>query len=525
MTKRTRSVALVVAIGVIILAIVSIEGASMTELGPQPTIDSTIPIGTATGERAPDFTLNSLDGGQVSLSDLRGKPVLVNFWATWCPFCVAELPDLEQVHRELGDSVVILTINRAESLDKQREFLSTLRTDFTFPFLLDSTDRVAQAYGVRAMPTSYILDANGVIVGKKLGQISVPELNSNFDRALASGSSTSGPSGSASLGSVSITDGIRHTVPLDDIISVLPKDRIPAIDNPKFVSAREGNAFIRDSELVLGLTINGESRAYPHKILNFHEIVNDRFGDRSVAVTFCPLCFTGIAFNPIINGEAVEFGVSGKLYNSDLVMYDRKTETYWSQITGQGIRGELAGQVLTQIPVDTIEWGEWKKVHPDTVILSTDTGFFRNYDRTPYTGYERDAGTYFPVANQDDNRLFSKAIVYGVVFGDKAKAYAKDSVVKSEVINDVFEGRFLFIAMDPETKVIRILDRVVEGELLTFEILDGKLIDHETSTEWSFSGEALSGVHAGKTLDRLDNGPHFWFAWAAFNTNSELLSE
>ena len=326
-------------------------------------------------------------------------------------------------------------------------------------------------------------------------------------------------------GRVMITDGVRHTVPLDDIISVLPKDQIPAINNPKFISIEEGNKFLADSDLVLGLSIDGDSRAYPHKILNFHEIVNDRFGDRAVAVTFCPLCFTGIAFDPIINGEAVEFGVSGKLYNSDLVMYDRKTETYWSQITGEGIRGELAGQVLTQIPVDTIEWGDWKKVHPDTTVLSKDTGFFRNYASNPYPGYDRSSGLFFRVDNQDDGRLFSKAIVYGVVFDDKAKAYEKDAVIKIGLINDLFADRSLLITFDPESKVIRIFDREVDGKTLTFENIDGKLVDSETETVWSFSGEALSGTHAGKSLERLDTGPHFWFAWAAFNANSDLFKE
>ncbi len=340
--------------------------------------------------------------------------------------------------------------------------------------------------------------------------------------------SSSGVVGGASGlgdGRVMITDGIRHTVPLDAIISVLPKDQIPAINNPKFVSVSEGNTFLTDSDLVLGLSIGGDARAYPHKILNFHEIVNDRFGDRSVAVTFCPLCFTGIAFDPIINGEAVEFGVSGKLYNSDLVMYDRKTETYWSQITGEGIRGELAGQVLTRIPVDTIEWGDWKKVHPETVVLSTDTGFFRNYDSNPYPGYDRNSGLFFPVDNQDDSRLFSKAIVYGVVFDDEAKAYSKDAVIKAGLINDVFDNRYLLITYDPESKVIRIFDREVDGKVLTFENLDGELVDLETQSVWSFSGEAVSGTHSGESLERLDTGPHFWFAWAAFNTDSDLYNE
>ena len=142
------------------------------------------------------------------------------------------------------------------------------------------------------------------------------------------------------------TDGVKHIVPLDKIRSGgPPKDGIPSIDNPKFVNANEAE-FVSDNDVVIGLEINGEIKAYPLSILVWHEIVNDNVGDIPVAVTYCPLCFTNQVFERTIDGNEVEFGTSGKLYNSNLVMYDRLTESYWSQALGTAIVGELAGHEL-----------------------------------------------------------------------------------------------------------------------------------------------------------------------------------
>ena len=320
-----------------------------------------------------------------------------------------------------------------------------------------------------------------------------------------------------------VTDGVKHLVPLEKIHSGgPPKDGIASIDNPNFLTAEQGNQFLEDQDLVLGLFLEGKARAYPHRILVWHEIVNDKFGGIPVVVTYCPLCFTGVAYERILGGDEVEFGVSGLLYNSDLVMYDRKTDTLWSQITGQAIVGELTGMKLKRINLETITWGDWKKLHPDTQVLSTDTGFVRDYGSSPYTGYEVSSNILFPVDNTD-SRLHNKEIVYGVEFGGIAKAYPMKSVRTAGLVNDLVGGRSILVLYDTEANVVRIFDRESDGQILEFELSEGKVIDRQTQTVWNSDGEAVSGALKGKALDLLVAPSHFWFAWVAFNPQTDLF--
>ena len=333
-------------------------------------------------------------------------------------------------------------------------------------------------------------------------------------------------------------NGQRFLVPRDMLLSGgPPPDGIPSIDNPKFVSAQEANEWLGDEDFVLGLEFNGVVRAYPHQILVFHEIVNDNMNSVPLAVTYCPLCFTGIAFERVIGDEPVEFGTSGKLYNSDLVMYDRRTRSYWSQITGQAIVGELSGLTLKVIPMDTLRWGEWKELHPDTEVLSRDTGRPRPYGRDPYGGYYVSGGPIFPVESNDD-RLPAKAIVFGIFIDGMSKAYPEDEVARTGgLINDSFAGRDLLIVQDPasaasktsgdsgavSSRIIRIFERNLEGVVLEFELRANQLFDKQTGSEWSFQGEGISEPNMGKQLTRIPSTPEFWFARSSFFPNSELF--
>ena len=167
-------------------------------------------------------------------------------------------------------------------------------------------------------------------------------------------------------GEIMITGGIKHLIPLDKIRGGgPPKDGIPSIDEPIFASVEDAEC-VSNSDTVIGLEINGDAKAYPLFIMVWHEIVNDEVGGVPVAVTYCPLCYTNQVFERIINDEPVEFGTSGKLYNSNLVMYDRLTDSYWSQALGTAIKGELTGEQLEIIPFDVITWGDWKVLHPDS---------------------------------------------------------------------------------------------------------------------------------------------------------------
>ncbi len=201
-----------------------------------------------------------------------------------------------------------------------------------------------------------------------------------------------------------------------------PKDGIPAIDNPRFIPGKAA-AFMRPNDRILGVVINGTTKAYPIRILNWHEIVNDRIDNNFFAVTYCPLCGTGVAFSAAVNHRMLNFGVSGLLYNSDVLLYDRNTQSLWSQILGQAISGELVGQKLTPIALSHTTWRAWFAEHPDTSVLSTTTGFRRNYNRDPYAGYEKSRSLYFATSRKAPSTYHPKERVLGLQSGNSYKAY------------------------------------------------------------------------------------------------------
>lgn len=258
-----------------------------------------------------------------------------------------------------------------------------------------------------------------------------------------------------------------------------PPDGIPSIDNPKFVTVSEADEWIQDNELVLVLTHNGVERVYPLQIMVWHEIVNDVVGGDALLITYCPLCGSGIAYSRELNGDVVAFGTSGKLYNSNLIMYDRKTESYWTQIDGLAINGDFIGTTLEAISIDTVSWGEWSVNHLDAEVLSQDTGFTREYGRDPYGNYYEDSFLMFPVGETDD-RIFAKDVVFGITVNDVHKAYREIDVISDGPIEDK-----------------------VGGVSLTVKRSDDGLVRIETD----------GGDEIVKERD-------FWFAWYAFHPDT-----
>jgi len=266
---------------------------------------------------------------------------------------------------------------------------------------------------------------------------------------------------------------------------------IPALadKNIKFVSVEEADKWIEDNELVLALEYKGVKRVYPFQILVWHEIANDNIAGDPILITYCPLCGTGIAYESYIevNGKKVEtrFGVSGKLFNSNLIMYDEETDTYWQQIDGLAIVGELTGQELKEISIDTVTWREWKAIHPDSEVLSQETGISRNYGRDPYGNYYEDSFLIFPVENSDD-RIFAKDLVFGIKINGVYKAYREIDVKKAGVIEDVVNGVNIRV------------ERLDDGRIIVTNIDTGEEIVKEVG---------------------------FWFSWYAFHPNTELWKE
>jgi Protein of unknown function (DUF3179) len=325
----------------------------------------------------------------------------------------------------------------------------------------------------------------------------------------------------------------NNIIPLDQIVSGgPPPDGIPSIDEPKFISIQEADKYLEDSELVLGANINGDVRAYPLQILVWHEIVNDKVGGVPVAVTYCPLCFTNQVFNSTIvddKGKTVilEFGTSGKLYNSNLVMYDRTTKSLWSQAMAQAIVGKLAGVKLERIPFDVSYWKEWKQLYPESKVLSRDTGSTRPYGADPYGDYYTNGDVLFSVSNSDD-RLGLKEIVVGFENNGQYKAYKLQEIENKKVINDQVNGRpIALFSLHPF--MVRAYDPVVDGQVLEFSYnaidQNSKIqnyVDTQTGSVWNFEGKAVNGQMKGKQLTRLPFDEGFWFEWVAFHPETEL---
>jgi Protein of unknown function (DUF3179) len=316
---------------------------------------------------------------------------------------------------------------------------------------------------------------------------------------------------------------IKHIVPLDQIVSGgPPPDGIPSIDNPKFLSVVDASKFLKDSDLVIGLSLNGETRAYPLLILVWHEIVNDKVGGIPVAVTYCPLCFTAQIFNRTISGHVVQFGTSGKLYNNNLVMYDRLSGSLWSQALGEGIVGTHAGESLKRIPFDLAYWKYWKQLYPNSMVLSTDTGFTRPYGVDPYSDYYTSDQLFFPISNID-KRLGLKEMVVGLGNEGQYKAYVLPQIENSKVINDKV-GNKSVVLFSLYPRMARAFSPIINIQTLNFQYnaSDNKIFDKQSRSEWNFDGLAVNGQLKGKQLTRIHFDEGFWFSWAAFHPQTRI---
>jgi len=333
------------------------------------------------------------------------------------------------------------------------------------------------------------------------------------------------------------TDWGKATIDLAELISGgVIRDGIPSIDDPDHVSIEHAAEWLIYTEPVIVLDIEGDAWAYPLSILTRHEIVNDMVGGVPVAVTFCPLCNSALVFDRRVDGDTYEFGVSGLLRNSDLVMYDRTTESLWQQFTGEGIVGEHAGDVLTIMPSSIVSFADFAEAYPDGLVLSTGG---RTYGRNPYAYYDSGTGKPFLFFGEPDDRLPHMLRVVGMSVDDKAVAYPYDVLSRERVVNDTVAGRDIVIffrygtnsALDApviaEGKDIgaaTVFVPSVDGERLTF-FFDGESFrDEKTNSIWTLLGTAVDGPLSGTALSPLVHSDHFWFSWAAFYPDTEIYT-
>ena len=334
------------------------------------------------------------------------------------------------------------------------------------------------------------------------------------------------------------TDFNRHTVPYDEMLALLPvRDGIIPIDFPTFETLEEASLWLAEKEPVIALEIDGDARAYPLQILTWHEIVNDTVGELPVIVTFCPLCNSALVFDRRLNGEVYDFGTSGWLRHSDLIMWDRQTESLWQQFTGEGIVGELAGEQLTFLASSIISFADFAEAYPEGIVLSQRTGFGRPYGQNPYPGYDRIGQDPFAFIGVPDRRIAAMERVVTVSFDDIDVAYPLKELADAGVINDSQGEHDLVIfhkggtasaldlpviAFSADVGATGVFEASLNGELLTF-VKDGDVIlDEQTGSTWNIVGRAVDGPLAGEQLVPIVHGDHFWFSWAAFKPDTVI---
>jgi hypothetical protein len=343
--------------------------------------------------------------------------------------------------------------------------------------------------------------------------------------ALACGSGT----GPQSFGAPPAAGGSNCLIPSSQLVNGGPgRDGIPALNRPPAVSAAAGDQFLAPGALVLGVAIGGQARAYPHNVLWWHEIVNDELGGRPIAVSYCPLTGSGMVYDPAIGGQTLNFGVSGLLFDNNLVLFDRATQSLWSQMRVQAVCGSFSGTAPSLLPVVQSTWAAWKALQPETTVVSFDTGFRRNYNQYPYGSYDQigDNSLLFPQSFLDSRRPL-KELVLGIREGATARAYPYGALGEGAAVNDAVGGRAVLVVFDRAAEMAIGFDRDTAGGRLSFEVAEAtgfpfRLRDRETGTLWDLKGAALAGPMAGARLSPVVTYSAMWFAWASFNRGTEL---
>ncbi len=323
----------------------------------------------------------------------------------------------------------------------------------------------------------------------------------------------------------------------DEIISGgVPRDGIPPIDDPSFESIADASGWLQPQSPVIAFELNGIARAYPLAILTRHEIVNDMVDDVPVAVTFCPLCNSALVFERTVDEQVLRLGVSGLLRNSDLIMWDDVTQSWWQQFTGEGIVGEYTGTTLTFLPSQVVGFSAFAEQYPEGEVLAR-AG--RDYGSNPYVGYDSSAQPFLFRGELDD-RLFPTDRVLAGLIGGEAMAYPFAILSEEVVINDTVGERAVVAFWQPgatsaldqssiddsrDVGMAALYNRDLDGEVLTFSVDDDGIIrDDQTGSRWNVFGTAVEGDLSGSQLRQELAFPHFWFAWVAFRPETRLFS-
>lgn len=321
--------------------------------------------------------------------------------------------------------------------------------------------------------------------------------------------------------------GTGWLIPENEVLDGGPgKDGIPALSDPELVPVSEAG-WIKEDRLVLGFADGQEVRAYPHQILDWHEIINDRTVNHSLAVIYCPLTGTGTGWDRRINGNETTFGVSGLLYNSNIIPYDRATDSNWSQLLLKSVQGTLSGKPARTYNLVETSWKTWKNMYPGSRVVSTNTGYNRSYDLYPYGTYRVSDALLFPV-NHPDSRLHAKERVLAIIEGDRAKAFRFPVLTeRNNLIYDTFQGMRIVVTGSEEDNLMVAFQRILkDGTELEFQAVNNQLpvvLSDQDGNRWDVFGQAVSGPREGQALEPVTHIMGYWFSFAAFYPGIELF--
>lgn len=310
------------------------------------------------------------------------------------------------------------------------------------------------------------------------------------------------------------------------------KDGIPALVNPLMISAFQAT-YLNDNDLVIGYKVDDDIRAYPHKILDWHEIINDDIGGQPLAITYCPLTGTAIGWDRMIEGSVSTFGVSGLLFNTNLIPFDRRTNSNWSQMKLECVNGKLIGDEIRTFQVVETTWGTWKEMYPNTLAVSTQTGVSRSYGIFPYFNgngedYRIDPFLLFPTDIEDD-RLPRKERVHGIIINGQAKVYRIASFTNGiTLLPETFQNEKLLVVGDTQMNFVNSFYQTLsDGALLEFTALQDAfpaVLEDNEGNRWDIFGEAISGPRTGQILTPTTSFIGYWFSWGTFYPNAEIFT-
>jgi hypothetical protein len=303
------------------------------------------------------------------------------------------------------------------------------------------------------------------------------------------------------------------------------RDGIPALDSPERISVSSAT-YLEDSDLVLGYFDGTSAIAYPVLILDWHEIINDKVNDFPLTITYCPLTGTGIGWNPTLNGKTTTFGVSGLIYNNNLIPFDRETESNWSQQRLDCVNGSLINARIETFQIVETRWSNWKSMYPDTEVLSLNTRHNRSYGTYPYGDYKTNASNLlFPLAI-DDDRLHRKERVHGIIANGAAKVYRFGSFsAATSLINDVIEGEDVVVVGNlGRNFIVSFYTQLADGTNLNLKAVDEKniIMEDDMGNKWDIFGYAVSGPLVGKKLISTESFIGYWFSWGVFYPGAEI---